>query len=644
MARCWLIGFKYRVSAIALGLILLAVLGWGAAAFAQNGGLSDDDPVKVSLDCDQQALRPGQSFTLRLAFAIAPGYHIYGPQPGDIGQPTQAEWGLPAGAELLEERWSEAEETEQDGFRCALYSERAEAVAVVKLADTLKPGQMLTFKVAPRWLVCGTMCVPGQAELALERQVVASDNAAGNSADSVDGNSADGAAGNAAGNASDGGAAEANKSGQTVPTAGGLPNAGASQYAPLSGGLLAAIVLAFAGGIILNLMPCVFPVLSIKALELVQASQSERGAQRRRVWAYSAGILLSFWLMAIALNVLRAYGHKLGWGFQMQSPYFVITVAYIFMALALNLFGLYEIGLGLTQYGESGSHERSSFVSGVLAVIVATPCTAPFMGTALGYAFTVPWYENLLVFTALGCGLALPLMLLAFWPAWQRLLPRPGAWMVTLRQALAFPLLLAAVYFAWVIDVQTGPYVAAAVLAGWVLLGMAVWIYGRWGQYGARWLSALALVLALLGWGSGCYVYYYQAQRTISVGDGAAQRSEVSRDSFAEGWSERAVREAVAAGRPVFIDFGASWCLTCQVNERNVLSDERVREAFKRGNVLFLKADWTNNDADITAALESFGRSGVPLYVYYNGQPDAQPQLLPELLTVDGVLKVLEKR
>ena len=588
----------YRFILLWLGTALIMLLGTSAVYAQENA--AEQELVKVSLTCDRQTVQPGGRCLLRLEFIIAPGYHIYAADPGETGLPTKTGWKLPRGAAIASEHWPAAETVNLDGFKCNIYSGKTAVEAVLDISADVPPGETLLVEAHPSWLVCGKQCIPGKTSVRVV--LAAADAAAGHK--------------NAAG----------------VPA---QPSAAA-----VSGGLPAAVGLAFLGGIVLNLMPCVFPVLSLKALELVHASQADLPTQRRRAWAYGAGIIVSFWLAALVLNVLRSFGQQLGWGFQMQSPYFVISAAYVFVALAFNLLGFYEIGLGLTRLGEGGQQVRGSFVSGVLAVVVATPCTAPFMGAALGYAFTVPWYENLLIFTALGCGLALPLLLLAFWPAWQRLLPRPGSWMVTLRQALAFPLLLTAVYFVWIIEVQAGPYVSAAVLTGWVALGAAVWLYGRWGQYGSRGISLLALLFALGGWCLGGFAFYSQAQRTISTADALPVSAE---SAVWQPWTPQAAEKAIADGQKVFIDFGASWCLTCQVNERAVLNQKRVLDAFAEHRVVLFKADWTNSDPQITKALEQFGRSGVPLYVYYGGTEERKPQVLPEILTADMIMDLLEK-
>lgn len=603
-----------RKSLFMLIFVLAAFFG-NTLGYAQESA-AETELVQVSLTSDRETLRPGESCRLRLLFTIAPGYHIYAPDPGEMGKPTQAGWQLPAGAVIAEETWTVPQAVEQDGFKCNLYSGKAEVSAVLRIAETVPAGEQLLVEAHPSWLVCGQQCVPGRTSVKIALSVTGNTVTGDTSADKGSG-------------------------AQDVSQA-KLPSQLPSE---LSGGLATAVGLAFLGGIILNLMPCVFPVLSIKALELVHTSQADLSSQRRRAWAYSAGVIVSFWLASLLLNVLRGLGQQIGWGFQMQSPYFVISAAYVFVALAFNLLGFYEIGLSLTRLGDGGSQARSSFISGVLAVVVATPCTAPFMGAALGYALTVPWYENLLIFTALGCGLALPLLLLAFWPAWQRLLPRPGGWMVVLRQALAFPLLLTAVYFAWVADVQAGPYVSAAMLSGWVALGAAVWLYGRWGQYGARGICWLALGLALGGWLFGGYVYYAQMQRTISVGEEAESGSAAKTKALGpwQPWTAQAAEQAAAAGRKVFVDFGASWCLTCQVNERAVLQQKRVLDAFAEHRVLLLKADWTNYDPEITKALERFGRSGVPLYVYYNGETPPVPQILPEVISADYLIELVSQ-
>ena len=393
--------------------------------------------------------------------------------------------------------------------------------------------------------------------------------------------------------------------------------------------------LAFLGGLLLNLMPCVFPVLFLKGLALVNSGNEERHRLRAHGFVYAAGIVVSFWVLVGALLVLRAAGAKLGWGFQFQSPVFLALMAGLLFFLGLSLAGQFEIGLTLTSAGGSLASKQGytgSFFTGVLAVIVATPCTAPFMGAAVGYALSQSVAGTFAVFTALALGLAAPYVALTLHPAWTRWLPKPGAWMEVLRQAVSVPIFVTVIWLAWVLARAYGSSVLAAVMVGFLLLAIAGWFLGRWP--GRRWASAVAaaIVVAVI------------AISAIAPGrlaaSGSAGDSEVPRGW--QPWSAAAVSRSLAAGQPVFVDFTASWCLSCQVNERVALTKPEVEQAFGARNVVLMKADWTRHDEAITQVLSSLGRSGVPAYALYTpGQ--SEPQMLPEVLTPGIVTDALEK-
>jgi thiol:disulfide interchange protein/DsbC/DsbD-like thiol-disulfide interchange protein len=394
--------------------------------------------------------------------------------------------------------------------------------------------------------------------------------------------------------------------------------------------------LAFLGGLLLNLMPCVFPVLFIKGLSLVNSSGEERHKLRAHGFVYAAGILVSFWALVAALLGLRAAGASLGWGFQFQSPVFLSLMAALLFFLGLSLAGQFEIGLSLTGAGGSLVRKQGyagSFFTGVLAVIVATPCTAPFMGTAIGYALAQSAAVTFAVFTALALGLAAPYVALTLQPAWTRLLPKPGAWMDILKQAFSVPIFLTVVWLTWVVVQGYGANLLFALLSIFLLLAIAGWFLGRWPA--KRWATGVAGVILLFA----VVLSVYSAdglgapQRQYLIGDvDALKASPLVRGSTWHPWSADAVQKALAAGRPVFVDFTASWCLSCQVNERVVLNRPEVQQAFANANVVLLRADWTREDPAITQALAALGRSGVPVYALYTpGQ--ASPQLLPQVLT-----------
>jgi thiol:disulfide interchange protein len=393
---------------------------------------------------------------------------------------------------------------------------------------------------------------------------------------------------------------------------------------------LGAIGLAFIGGIILNLMPCVFPVLFLKGLALVQSSGEERSRLRSHGVVYTLGILVSFWIIVAVLLGLRAGGSQAGWGFQLQSPTFIAILAAGLFFFALSLAGQFDLGLSLTSVGGGLAQKQGyagSFFTGVLATIVATPCTAPLMGAAIGFALAQPAGVTFAVFTALGLGLATPYLLLSFQPAWTRILPRPGAWMETLKQLTAVPLFGTAIWLAWVYgnlyggNAQGVDHLARLL---WCFLALAVagWALGKWP---ASWSSAIA---ALLIAAIGLAIPLYQPKDNTLV--------------WAP-YSQQALDQARAAGHPVFIDFTAAWCLSCQVNERAVLRSDDVQKQFRENKVTLLKADWTQYDPEITKQLASVNRSGVPTYVIYPASKNASADVLPELLTKSIVLTALEK-
>jgi thiol:disulfide interchange protein DsbD len=394
-------------------------------------------------------------------------------------------------------------------------------------------------------------------------------------------------------------------------------------------GLWLALVLAFGGGLILNLMPCVFPILSMKALSLIQAAHhgDGRAARAHGLW-YGAGVIFSFLGLGAILGALNAGGAAIGWGFQLQSPALVLVLATLMVLIGFNLLGFFEFGTGLQNMGsgqvEAGS-ARGSLWTGLLAVIVAAPCTAPFMGAALGFAATQPPPVAMAVFGALGAGFALPFVALTFAPALLSALPRPGAWMVRLREALAFPMFATAIWLIWVLAAQAGQAGVLAALVAVLAAGLAVWIKRHWrkpvGNFFAFGVSALGII-----WASLHAQNAPPPQQAQNLGTGA--------------WSPERVQALRDQGKTVFVNFTADWCVTCKVNEATVFSDPRVREALARDTNAYLVADWTLRDPKIAKALADHGRIGVPLYlIYTKGQPT--PQILPQILTADTVLKAL---
>jgi thiol:disulfide interchange protein DsbD len=410
------------------------------------------------------------------------------------------------------------------------------------------------------------------------------------------------------------------------------------------GALLTTAFFAFLGGLLLNLMPCVFPVLFLKGLALVNSGTEERHKLRMHGMVYTAGILVSFWALVALLLGLRAAGATLGWGFQFQSPIFLLVLAGLLFFFGLSLAGQFEIGLTLTGAGGALAAKQGyagSFFTGVLAVIVATPCTAPFMGAAVGYALAQPAAVTFAIFTALALGLAAPYLALTLHPAWTRLLPKPGAWMDILKQAVSVPIFVTVIWLAWVVAQAYGAALLGALLGLLLLLAVAGWFLGRWPAQ--RWATLVA-VLLLLTVLAACITAPRELAMTPALSpaqissEGSAPRSGAAWQP----WSAEAVQQALAAGQPVFVDFTASWCLSCQVNERVALSQPEVMQVFGSRNVALFKADWTREDPAITQALASLGRSGVPVYALYV-QGEESPRLLPQVLTRGIVLDAVAK-
>lgn len=402
----------------------------------------------------------------------------------------------------------------------------------------------------------------------------------------------------------------------------------AAAAAPVSSGSLwLALLGALIGGLILNLMPCVFPILALKVLGFT-AHGSQLREQRQAGLAYTAGVVLSFLALGALLLALRSAGQQLGWGFQLQSPLVIAALAALFTVIGLNLAGMFEFG-SFVPSSLAGKQAKSpvtnAFLSGVLAVAIASPCTAPFMGASMGLAVSMPAAEALLVFAALGLGMAAPYLLASWIPAVVRWLPRPGAWMDTFRRAMAFPMFATVVWLVWVLGQQSGIDGAATLLALLVLLAALVWALGLQGH--ARW------GFAVLSLASGLYLATAMGHNLTTPAPAPGQQAS---GTLWQPWSAQKVSEINATGKPVFVDFTAAWCVTCQYNKRTTLSDSQVLAAFENKQVNLLRADWTRQDPAITQALNQLGRSGVPVYVLY--APGKAPQILSEVLSVKEVV------
>lgn len=531
---------------------------------------------------------------------MAPGWHTYSKDPGDSGLPTKIRWRLPDGFAAGEIQWPVPKRIETPPLVNFGYEDTVSLLVQLTPPSSLA-GEKAILSAQVTWLECKDVCVPGKADVSLTVPVSSQPSPPTAEMASF---FAEARARLPAGS-------------ETAPSA--------SRDPPLSLGF--ALLLAFLGGLLLNLMPCVLPVLSIKFLGFLE---TPRETLRKHGLLYGAGVLLSFLVLAGLLIVLRAGGEKLGWGFQLQSPVFVGFLGALFFALGLNLLGVFEIGTSLVGLGGflGGKSSRNAFLSGVLAVLVATPCTAPFMGPALGYALTQSALSSLIIFCSLGFGLAFPYVLLSFFPVGLRWIPKPGAWMLTLKQGMAFLFFGTSLWMVWVLGLQRGTEMVSVLLLIFLGISVGAWLAGPVAERARSDVKRIRVRRV------GVAVAVLSALGLWALGGPATERPDDHR------YSQAKVDSLLAEGRPVFVDFTAAWCITCQVNERTTLSSSKVREAFRKRNVAVLVADWTNRDPDITRALEQFGRNGVPLYVLYSAR--GERVVLPAVLTPDIVLKALD--
>ena len=423
----------------------------------------------------------------------------------------------------------------------------------------------------------------------------------------------------------------------TAPPTATPPTADVSVAPPVSEHSLGwALLMALLGGLILNLMPCVFPVLSLKIFAMTGHGDHSPEV-RQQSWVYLLGVVLSFVSVAAVMMALRAGGESIGWGFQLQEPLFISLLVYLFFILGLSFSGIVHIGgslMGIGQNLVAGTGYRSAFFTGVLAVIVASPCSVPFMGVAVGYAITRSAAEALLVFAVLGVGMALPFLLLSYWPQMLRRLPAPGVWMDRLKQFLAFPLYLTCLWLLYVLGEQGGHMAILWVLGGLILLVLAGWLWRDADAHPSEKLLAVVVLLCAL------VLPHFMVVKTCTLGATAA-RTNVIADGEAEPYSAQRLEALRMEGKPVFINLTAAWCITCLVNEKVALSHDAVKTAMQQKGITYLKGDWTNRDPEITKLLQQFDRSGVPLYLYFPAGKGSEIVVLPQVLTEATVLEAL---
>ena len=662
------------------GLVLLSSVAASPGAHALEAvfGQATGPHMKVELVAEKSAPEAGKDYWVGVLFEPEEHWHIYWKNPGDSGTPPSIKWKLPPGASAGDVSWPTPHKLSVPPLMDFGYEGRT--LLMTPIRGLTAPGEMAA---RVDWLVCREVCVPGRAELKLRipassplPQEFARTRALWPMMDPqlqltvrdlgpelaielperlavspeffpADPNQIDNPAPQQLDPPKPGQKPELarlrlRKSDQlsgALKTLSGVLAYGPPEdrhaleieaHAAAGAGsaagwlvILQAVFFAFLGGMILNLMPCVFPVLSIKVLAIMSQKEHETSRQRRHGLVYAVGVLVTFWGLTAVLLGLRAAGEQIGWGFQLQSPPFVAVLACTLFFFGLSLAGVFEIGGSLMGVGQglvSGEGYASSFFTGFLATVVATPCTAPLMGSAVGFALSQPLFVVLGVFTSLALGLALPYVALAWFPRLGGWMPKPGRWMETFKQLMAFPIFGTVVWLVWVYGLQTDVHGVLRLLTALLLFALGGWALGR---YPSR-IAAVGVVVL------GAFALW------IALSRGA--------DSKWEPYSTARVAELRAQHQPVLVDFTAAWCVSCKVNELVALQSGKVVAALERKKVKLIKGDWTSRDPQITDALSQFGRSGVPFYVlyYFNGTSD-EVMPLPEVLTPQIVLDALDK-
>jgi thiol:disulfide interchange protein DsbD len=686
----------------AAAFLLLALCASLSAQVYQGRAL-----VQARLVADTTAIVPGKSFRVGLVLEMAPRWHSYWKYAGDAGIPTSLAWQLPAGFTAGPLEWPlPGAEIEPGDIEVYGYGDEVMLLQTITPPAQLPPGEV-ELRADAAWLVCADLCIPGKAALSLKLPVAATAEPAnadlfakwaarvpadtplpfpvawtrsgdtlqatihpGGGAQSVEffplpksataevghpritGDAAIGFTISIASKDDLAGVIAVKDATATRawtvevhPTAAAAKPTTASQQPSTFSSLWAALFSGFLGGLILNLMPCVLPVIALKIFGFVAQAGRSRRAILGHGLAFAAGVFAWFLGLGAVIVGLRAAGDGATWAFQFQNVWFNLALAAIVLVFALNLFGVFELvlpGRATTRLGEAGAHEGwvGSFFQGAFATLLATPCTGPFLGASLGFAFSQPAVVTMAFFACMAAGLALPYVVLSAQPAWVRFLPKPGAWMERLKQFMGFPLLAALLWLLYIVGQQRGP--DAIVWAGAFLLALALacWLYGLASAPAARRRAIPLLVALALVLGGG----WLFLGRLFPSAAGAQSSTVENADGIPwQPFTQTALDRLLAGGKPVFVDFTAAWCLSCKYNERAAIDTPAVRAKFRELGIVPLRADWTNANPEITAALQRFGRVGVPFYVLYPaGKPNA-PITLPELLTEQIVLDALAK-
>ena len=635
---------SYKSMLLTLVLALAAVL----TNFVAPAWCEEAVYVTPHLISDRSAVVPGQSFKLGIHLDMAEGWHTYYKDPGDAGMKTSVEWHLPPGFKVSELIWQKPEKFVEAGITTYGYHDKTLLAAVVTAPTKLTTGEKLDFKADVKWLSCKDICLPGKGSVELQLPVAAGGDNASSDAEEFK-QLGDGFNGSvkdltSAGTAEKPKAISVLESNYKIDSASSASAGGAS--------LLTFLGFALVGGLILNIMPCVLPVIAIKVMSFLEQAQDSPARVRLLGLTFSAGIISSFLALAFLVIALKAGGQSIGWGFQFQYPGFLIVMCAVVLLMSLSFFGLFYVNITVGQAGidklSQGEGFVGTFFKGVLATVLSTPCTAPLLAPALGFAFAEPAYVVLSIFFAAGLGMSLPYLLLTLNPAWLQKLPKPGAWMEKFKQSMGFILLATMVWLDYVLTRQIGAEPASFINYWLVTLAFCAWIVATFtdltstGARKAKVYAIAALVLGVVSW----LCIFAQPQVMAALSNNSSAERTVTASGDSSGWqpfSVSALNELLTANKTVLLDFTADWCQTCQVNEKTVLSNSAVQAKLKELNVVKMRADWTRQDPDITKLLSKFGRAGVPLYVIFPAGKAQSPIVLPEVITVQMVVDELNK-
>ncbi|HEY9784392.1 MAG TPA: protein-disulfide reductase DsbD domain-containing protein [Candidatus Obscuribacterales bacterium] len=592
--------------------------------------------VEAGLIADVKQVKAGQKFRLGVELLMKPGWHTYYKESGEAGKPTKIEWQLPEGFTSSELLWEKPTQFNDGGIITFGYHDQTVIASTITAPSALEAGKQLTFKAKVEWLQCKELCVPGKAEVELTLPSVAADAAV----EPGDVNKF----------------SKVGFTGSVKDAGGGAGKSILEQNINIAGAkdeqasLISYFGFALLGGFILNFMPCVLPVIAIKVISLVEQANDNPRRVRLLGLTFAAGIIASFLVLAAIVLSVQAAGQKIGWGFQFQYPPFVIAMATIVLVLSLSLFGLFYVSFNAGQATIDRLASKEGFVGtffkGVLATVLSTPCTAPALGTALGFAFSQPAAVVVGIFFTVGLGMSLPYLILTINPNWMRYMPRPGVWMEKFKESMGFILLATVVWLLGILGTQVGEQ--GVIWTGYFLVAvsLSVWIVGRFTDLTsspARRLSAWTVALLISGIAFYVCIFTRPELRGEARTPAAAAVTESADGLSWEPFTIEKLDKEIAENKTVFLDFTAAWCLTCQANEQVVLRNKNVVEKLKALKVVTMKADWTNQDPVITQLLQKFHRSGVPLYVIFPAGRGVEPIVLPEVITPSVVLEKLEQ-